>query len=139
MTIRGIAGALILSVVAGCGGSATSSTTTVDGAAGPSSIDGVWLLEGTELVLDIVEDTATVDARSDCARVLGSLTFGPGGDPTSFSLPGRDISRCSPAQADRVDRAVTLLERAASVEAAAGGYRLLDRDGDPLGFLTPGD
>lgn len=139
MRIRGIAGALVLCVVAGCGGSATGSTTTTDGASGPSSIDGVWLLEGTDLVLDIVEDTATVDARSDCARVLGSLTFGPGGDPTSFSLPGRDISRCSPAQAERVDRAVALLERAASVEAEANGYRLLDADGEPLGFLTPGD
>lgn len=129
--------AVVLGVLGGCGGSASAPPTSGT-AVEPATIDGVWLLEGTDLVIDIVEETAVVDARSDCARVLGSLTFAPGGDPTSFSLPGRDVSGCTAAQRDRVERAIDVLENVARVEADPGGLRLEDRSGLVIGFLTPG-
>lgn len=139
MRFPGVALVLVLLAIPACGESdAESTTSTTGGVQEPRTIDGVWLLEGTDLVLDIVEDTATVDVRTDCARVLGSLTFTEGGDPTSFSLPGRDVTRCSPRETDRLDRAVALLGQVARVRSEDGGYRLLDGDGDPIGFLTRG-
>lgn len=126
-----------MALLAACGGSVqtTESVPTTDGR--PTSLDGVWLLEGSNLLLDITLATATVDGRTDCGRTIGSLTFTDEGDPTSFSLPGRDDSRCSRPEAAALDVAVELLESVDRAEADASGYRLYDGTNDPVGLLRP--
>ncbi|MFW2381260.1 MAG: hypothetical protein ACN4GZ_05830 [Acidimicrobiales bacterium] len=98
----------------------------------------MWLLAGTDLTLDIDLGTAAVDGRTNCARLLGSLTFEDGGRRTSFSLPGRDDTRCSTAEVRAVDDIVELLETVQTTIAVAGGFALFDGEDDRLGRLTSG-
>ncbi len=104
----------------------------------PSSLDGLWILQGTDLNLDIDIETAQVDGRTSCSRLLGSLTFLDGGATTSFSLPGREDRGCSDQQEGVVDDIQQLLESVASVEAEEGGYRLLNDRATLLGRLRIG-
>jgi hypothetical protein len=126
-------------VLAGCGAAGSGPTTTLPtGEAVPMSLDGFWLLAASDLTVDIDLGTAAVDGRTNCARLLGSLTFEDQGRRTSFSLPGRDDSRCSPADRARVDDLVELLESVESAEAQPGGYALFDGDTDQIGRLLSG-
>ena len=129
----------VLMTATACGTSSGPPITEVPrGEALPSSLDGLWILENSDLNLDIDIETAEVDGRTSCARLLGSLTFLSEGAIASFSLPGRDDRSCSEAEAERVDELQELLESTASVRAEAGGYRLLDSDGDAIGRLRVG-
>ncbi|NNF55986.1 MAG: hypothetical protein HKN03_16290 [Acidimicrobiales bacterium] len=115
---------------------AAPSTSSV--ANSPVSLEGVWLLEGTDLFLDITLDTAAVDGRTGCARILGSLTASEDGNPTSFSLPGRDTSGCSTAERREAERAIALLQSVASAIPEPGGYALFDIEGSQVGRLQLG-
>lgn len=104
----------------------------------PESLDGFWLLAGTELTVDIDLDTAAVDGRTGCARLLGSLTFEDAGERSSFSLPGRDDSRCSPTERAVVNDMVELLEAVQRATPAPAAYVLFDSEGTELGRLDLG-
>ena len=131
---------LVLIVTAtACANSSTPPVTEVPNEeAIPSSLDGLWILENSDLNLDIDIEVAQVDGRTSCARLLGSLTFLDDGAITSFSLPGRDDQRCTAAEVDEVDDLRQLLQSVASVQAEAGGYRLLNSDAELLGRLRVG-
>lgn len=132
-------GAVLCLVLAACGSDASIPETTVPPVeAAPESLDGFWLLTGTDLTIAIDLETATVDGRTDCARLLGSLTFENSGGRTSFSLPGRDDSRCSAGERTAVDDVVEMLETVQSAEAEPGAYVLFDGDRTELGRLTSG-
>ncbi len=130
-------GALILGSACGAD-EAPAAPPTSSIASTPGSLEGVWLLEGTDLFLDITLDTAAVDGRTGCARILGSLTTSEDGDPTSFSLPGRDTSSCSTAARNETERAIDLLQAVASATSEPGGYVLMDSEGSELGRLQLG-
>ncbi len=126
-------------ILAGCGDDAAEPpVTTSNGPQVPASLEGLWLLEDTELFLDIRLATATVDGRTNCARLLGSLTAGPDGVPTSFSLPGRDTTGCTISQRRSAERLTTLLESVSAARAEPGGYVLLDATNSEIGRLLIG-
>ncbi len=126
-------------VVGGCGSSQDATSTTVpSGPAVPQSLDGVWILAGAGLTLDIDIETATVDAKTSCARLLGSLTFEDEGRRTSFSLPGRDDSNCSTSQIASLERTVNVINSVARASARPGGYVLRDADGAEVAQLDFG-
>ena len=130
---------LIGIVVAGCGGDGADPTTSLPpGATVPESLDGFWLLTETDLTLDIDLETAAVDGRTSCARLLGSITFLDGGDVASFSLPGRDDSRCDADATAETDRLVELMSSVQRADAEPGGYLLFDIEGEELGRLQSG-
>ncbi len=130
---------LIGILVTACGGDAGEPTTTMPpDAAVPESLDGFWLLTETDLTLDIDLETAAVDARTNCARLLGSVTFRDGGEVASFSLPGRDDSSCDDAAKAETDRLVDLMSDVQRAEAEPGGYLLFDAEGEVLGRLETG-
>ena len=125
--------------VTACGASSDPPTSEVPvGEVIPTSLDGLWILENSDLNLDIDIATAEVDGRTSCARLLGSLTFLDDGATTSFSLPGRDDRSCSTTEVAQVDKLQELLESIASAQPEAGGYELLDSDGDVVGRLRVG-
>ena len=130
-------GALFLGSACGAD-EAPAAPPTSSVASTPSSLEGVWLLEDTDLFLDITLDTAAVDGRTGCARILGSLTTSEDGNPTSFSLPGRDTNSCSTAARNEAVRAIDLLQTVASATSEPGGYILFDADGSELGRLQLG-
>ncbi len=135
---RGLGVALCLAV-AGCGSSGSGPTTTLSPAeAVPTSLDGFWLLAQTDLTVDIDLPTAAVDGRTNCARLLGSLTFENSGRRTSFSLPGRDDSRCSTSERAVVKDLIELLESVEGATAKSGGYVLFDGDNNKIGELLNG-
>ncbi len=130
---------VLLLALAGCGSAGSGPTTTLSpDEVVPTSLDGFWLLAASDLTVDIDLGTAAVDGRTNCARLLGSLTFEDAGRRTSFSLPGRDDSRCSPGERAAVDDLVELLESVESADAQPGGFVLFDGDNAEIGRLLSG-
>jgi hypothetical protein len=131
--------AVLCLILTACGSnSAIPQTTRPTAEVVPGSLDGFWLLAGTDFTIDIDLGTAAVDGRTGCARLLGSLTFESSGERTSFSLPGRDDSRCSNTERALVDDIVDLLQAVQRSIPEPGAYVLFDAEGTELGRLDVG-